>query len=120
MGVLIWIRAPSALGSTCNGIERWPHWHGKPAPIPNPDAPNLIALDKRTGRLLAGDDTPISKALLHGQWSPPSLGEVDGKTLIFYGGGDGYCYAFEHVAGRPIRLKFYSKNVKLFAFQFAG
>ncbi len=94
--------------STCNGIERWPHWHGKPAAPPNPDAPNLIALDKRTGRLVASDETPIGKGLLHGQWSPPSLGEVDGKTLVFYGGGDGVCYAFEALAEvpqQPVKLK---------------
>jgi len=94
--------------STCNGIERWPNWHGKPAAPPNPDAPNLIALDKHTGRLLATDDTPIGKALLHGQWSPPSLGKVNGKTLIFYGGGDGVCYAFEaldEVPDKPVKLK---------------
>jgi outer membrane protein assembly factor BamB len=94
--------------STCNGIERWPHYHGKPAAPPNPDAPNLIALDKRTGRLVATDDTPIGKGLLHGQWSPPSLGNVNGKSLVFYGGGDGVCYAFEalgDVPQKPVKLK---------------
>jgi len=87
--------------STCNGIERWPHWHGKPAPVPNPDAPNLIALDKRTGRLLATDAETIGRRMLHGQWSSPSLGEVNGKTLVFYGGGDGVCYAFEALTELP-------------------
>ena len=93
--------------STCNGIERWPHWHGKPARPPNPAAPNLIALDKRTGRLVATDAETIGERLLHGQWSPPSLGEVDGKTLVFYGGGDGRCYAFEaltDVPAEPVKL----------------
>ena len=84
--------------STCNGIERWPGWHGKPAAPPSPEAPNLIALDKRTGRLLAVDAEPIGRQMLHGQWSPPSLGEVAGKKLVFYGGGDGLCYAFEALA----------------------
>ncbi len=94
--------------STCNGIDRWPPWYGKPTAPPNPDACNLIALDKRTGRLVATDAETIGKRLLHGQWSPPSLGEVDGKTLIFYGGGDGVCYAFEaltEVPDEPIKLK---------------
>jgi outer membrane protein assembly factor BamB len=87
--------------STCNGIERWPQWYGKPAVPPNPNAPNLIALDKRTGRLVARDAEPIGTRLLHGQWSPPSLGEVQGRKLIFYGGGDGRCYAFEALTAVP-------------------
>lgn len=94
--------------STCNGIERWPGWYGKPAAPPNPNAPNLIAIDKRTGRLLATDAEPIGQALLHGQWSPPSLGEVNGKTLVFYGGGDGVCYAFEaltDIPEEPVKLR---------------
>ena len=94
--------------STCNGIERWPHWHGKPARPPNPDAPNLVVLDKRTGRLVATDAETIGQRMLHGQWSPPSLGEVDAKTLVFYGGGDGWCYAFEaltEVPQKPVKLR---------------
>jgi len=87
--------------STCNGIERWPGWYGRPAATPNPNAPNLIALDKRTGRLVGADAEPIGQRLLHGQWSPPSLGVVNGKTLVFYGGGDGFCYAFEALADVP-------------------
>ncbi len=94
--------------STCNGIERWPGWYGKPAAPPSPNAPNLIALDKRTGRLLATDAENIGTRMLHGQWSPPSLGEVNGKTLVFYGGGDGLCYAFEalkDVPQQPVKLR---------------
>ncbi|MDD4787579.1 MAG: PQQ-binding-like beta-propeller repeat protein [Pirellulales bacterium] len=94
--------------SSCNGIERWPGWYGKPAAPPNPDAPNLIALDKRTGRLLATDAERIGHAMLHGQWSPPSMGEVNGKRLVFYGGGDGLCYAFEalrDVPQAPVKLR---------------
>ena len=94
--------------STCNGIERWPGWYGRPAVPPSPNAPNLVVLDKRTGRLVAADAEPIGKALLHGQWSPPSLGQVGDKTLVFYGGGDGRCYAFEaltEVPKKPVALR---------------
>ena len=31
----------------------------------------------------------------HCQWTSPSLGIVDGRPLLFLGGGDGVCYAFE-------------------------
>ncbi len=76
--------------------------------IPAPDAPNLIVVDKRDGRLVATDDAPILDRLLHGQWSSPSLGKVGDRTLVFYGGGDGFCYALEALSSvpeEPVRLK---------------
>ncbi|MHB8861083.1 MAG: outer membrane protein assembly factor BamB family protein [Pirellulaceae bacterium] len=97
--------------TTCNGVDR--NTFGNPAKekerkIPAPDAPNLIVVDKRDGRLVATDDAPVAKGLLHGQWSSPSLGKVGNRTLIFYGGGDGVCYAFEALTSAPedpVRLK---------------
>ena len=71
-----------------------------------PAAPSLVVLDKRTGALVSKDDGHISAGVFHGQWSSPSLGAADGRSLIFYGGGDGWCYAFEPVvaAGRESGL----------------
>jgi len=85
---------------TANGVDN----HGTPCP----DAPSLIALDKWTGRLVGYDDAKIGRRLEHGQWSSPSLGRVNGRTLIFYGGGDGVCYAFEalrQTSDKPVTLK---------------
>ncbi|MCF7732531.1 MAG: PQQ-binding-like beta-propeller repeat protein [Akkermansiaceae bacterium] len=65
--------------------------------VPHPDAPSLFVLDKRTGRLLARDFEQVGHRLFHGEWSSPALGEVNGRTLVFYGGGDGVCYAFDPV-----------------------
>jgi outer membrane protein assembly factor BamB len=68
----------------------------------------VIVLDKRTGQLVATDDTRITDNLLHGQWSSLSLGKVRGRKLLFFGGGDGRCYAFEPLASvpeKPVRLK---------------
>ena len=79
--------------------------------VPHPDAPSLIVLDKRTGRLVARDFEKVGHRLFHGEWSSPALGEVNGKTLVFYGGGDGACYAFDPVPapsatpGDPATLK---------------
>ena len=73
---------------TSNGMDR-KHRH-----VPFPDAPSLIALDKRTGRILAGDDRRIGTRLLGGQWSSPAMGRVAGRPLILFGGGDGVCYGF--------------------------
>ena len=76
--------------------------------IPLPKAPSLIVLDKKTGRLVGKDDGRCSSGVFHGQWSSPSLGKVGDKTLVFFGGGDGVCYAFEaleSVPEQPVVLK---------------
>ena len=88
---------------TSNGVGGDPgsHWTKMHAYVVNPKAPALIALDKNTGRLLAVEDSGISSRLWHAQWSSPSLGEVDGKKLVFLGGGDGRCYAFEALEDLP-------------------
>lgn len=68
---------------------------------PRPDAPSFIAIDKRTGRLVAVDDEKVGQRLFHCLWSPPSAGIVAGRQLVFFGGGDGVCYAFETPTGPP-------------------
>jgi outer membrane protein assembly factor BamB len=88
--------------STSNGVDAA---HAK---VVNPKAPAFIALDKRTGRLAASEDEKLSSRLYHAEWSSPSLGEVNGKKLVFLGGGDGVCYAFEALdkaPDKPVPLK---------------
>ena len=75
--------------STSNGVDR-PH-----AKVLAPEAPAFIALDKHTGRLAGRERDGLSSRLYHCQWTSPSLGIVRGKPLLFLGGGDGVCYAFE-------------------------
>ena len=76
---------------TSNGVNR-DHKTAR-----RPDAPSLIVLDAETGRLVARDREDIGENLLHGNWSSPSYGEVNGKGFIFFGGGDGFIYAFHAV-----------------------
>ncbi len=95
---------------TSNGVDRDADARKKDEfrKPPAPDAPSLIALNKLTGILAATDGAGIGPRLLHGQWSSPSLGQVNGRTLIFYGGGDGVCYAFEALPAmpeKPVKLK---------------
>ncbi len=97
--------------TTSNGVDRIVH-----VPIEKdaarrcfaPHAPTLIVLDKRTGRFLAKDTAPTAANMLHGQWSSPSMATVQGRKLVFLGGGDGACYAFEALSGvskAPVTLK---------------
>jgi outer membrane protein assembly factor BamB len=79
---------------TSNGQD-WTHSN-----IPSPLSPSFIALNKKTGELLGEDDAHIGPRIFHGQWSSPSAGKVNGKTLIFFGGGDGWCYAFD---AKPVK-----------------
>jgi outer membrane protein assembly factor BamB len=74
---------------TANGVD-WTH-----TSIPAPQAPSLIALNKRTGELVAEDDTGISTRVFHATWGSPSTGKAGEKQLIFLGGGDGFCYALD-------------------------
>jgi outer membrane protein assembly factor BamB len=69
--------------------------------VTSPEAPNVVVFEKKTGRLVATDDTPITENLLKGQWSSISAGTVGDLRLLFYGGGDGRCYAFEPLAAVP-------------------
>jgi len=98
---------------SANGCDRQAELnkHDEFRKVPAPDAPNVIVLDKKTGCLVAADDVRFPDRLLHGQWSSLALGQVGTKTLIFFGGGDGRCYALEAPAsaglpgGKPAVLK---------------
>ncbi|MCY3019143.1 MAG: PQQ-binding-like beta-propeller repeat protein [Planctomycetota bacterium] len=74
------------------------------------DSPSLIVLDKSTGKLLARDTEGVFEQTFHGAHSSPALGTVNGKELLFYGGGNGTCYAFDPdfvpgPDGKPGQLK---------------
>ena len=82
--------------NTCNGVD---NTHVK---IRKPDAPSLIVLDKRTGRLVAKDEERIGPRIFHSTWSSPAMGRVNGRELVFFGGGDGVVYAFEAMTAPPV------------------
>jgi outer membrane protein assembly factor BamB len=69
--------------------------------IPSPVAPSFIAVDKKTGKLAWEDSSP-GENVLHGQWSTPSSGVVNGKPQVYFAGGNGWVYAFEPTTGKNI------------------
>lgn len=69
--------------------------------IRTPNAPSLVVVDKRTGRLVARDDEKIAPQIFHCTWSPPSLGVVGGRPAIFFAAGNGMVYAFETLKETP-------------------
>jgi len=75
--------------STSNGVD-WSHTN-----IPNPKAPSLVVLNKKTGKLAGEEIAGMGFRIMHGGWSSPTLGNVDGRDLVFFAGPDGIVYAFE-------------------------
>jgi outer membrane protein assembly factor BamB len=81
--------------NTSNGLDT-NHTH-----VQEPNAPSLIVLDKRTGRLLARDDGQIGGRIFHSTWSSPALGWAGGRDLVYFCGGDGVCYAYDAIESAP-------------------
>lgn len=75
--------------NTCNGVD---HHHQETRSL---EAPSLVALDKKTGRLVARDNEHFGPRIFHNAWSSPALGIVKGKKMIFFPGPDGILYGFE-------------------------
>ena len=79
---------------TSNGQD-WTHVN-----IPSPQSPSFICLDAKTGQLLGEDDAHIGTNIKHGQWTSPSIGRINGKAQVYFGGGDGILYAFDTVPSK--------------------
>ena len=69
--------------------------------VPSPRAPCFLAVNKNTGEIVWEDNTPKDK-ILHGQWGSPAVGIVNGKTQIYFPGGDGWLYALDGLDGKLI------------------
>jgi len=68
---------------------------------PAPKAPSFIAVNKNTGKVAWQDNSP-GDGILHGQWSSPALGFVDGVQQAFFAGGDGWIYGFNARTGEKL------------------
>ena len=69
--------------------------------IPSPKAPSFIAVNKDTGKVVWQDNSPGDR-ILHGQWSSPALGQVNGLMQAFFPGGDGWLYGFNARTGEKL------------------
>lgn len=75
--------------STSNGVD-WGHTE-----TPNPRAPSIVCVNKHTGELAGEELSGIGFRILHGGWSSPAYGEVDGKGYVFFAAPDGFVYCFD-------------------------
>jgi outer membrane protein assembly factor BamB len=74
--------------STSNGVD---YGHVE---TPAPNAPSLIVVDKKTGKLLGEEASGLSQRILHSNWSSPAWLATDDVRLGIFGGPDGVVYAF--------------------------
>src|SRR5258705_6478528 len=69
--------------------------------IPSPKAPAIIALNKKTGKLV-WEDNSVGERILHGQWSSPSVGKVGDTVQVATGQGDGWIRGYEALTGKKL------------------
>ncbi len=69
--------------------------------IPSPKAPAIIAVNKKTGKLV-WEDNSVGERILHGQWSSPSVGKVGDIVQVAVGQGDGWVRGYEALTGKKL------------------
>ena len=69
--------------------------------VPSPRSPSFLAVNKNTGEVIWEDNTPFD-TILHGQWSSPAVGVVNGRAQAYFAGGDGWLYALDAKTGDHI------------------
>src|SRR3954470_11250764 len=69
--------------------------------IPSPKAPAIIAINKKTGKLV-WEDNSVGERILHGQWSSPSVGKVGDTVQVAVGQGDGWIRSYEALTGKKL------------------
>lgn len=66
-----------------------------------PQAPSFVAVHKQTGKVVWKRNDP-GENILNGQWASPAYGVIAGRPQVIFGGGDGWCYAFDPTTGEPL------------------
>src|ERR671911_2913126 len=69
--------------------------------VPSPKAPAIVAVNKKTGKL-AWEDNSVFDKILHGQWSPPTVGTIGGVLQVVHGQGDGWVRGYEALTGKKL------------------
>ena len=69
--------------------------------VPSPFSPNFIAIDKNTGELV-WESTIVGENILHGSWTNPAYGEINGRAQVVFPGGNGVIYGLDAATGEVI------------------
>ena len=81
--------------STSNGQDE-SHVH-----IPSPRAPSMIAVNKKTGKLV-WEVNNVGERILHGQWSSAAVGKIGDVVQVVIGEGDGWARGYEAESGKKL------------------
>ncbi len=73
--------------------------------IPSPKAPSMVAVNKKTGKLVWEVNNVFDK-ILHGQWSSAAVGKLGGPSgsvdQVVIGEGDGWVRSYEVATGKKL------------------
>jgi outer membrane protein assembly factor BamB len=69
--------------------------------VPSPKAPSIIAVNKKTGKLV-WEDNSVGENVLHGQWSSPAVGKVGDAVQVALGQGDGWVRGYDAPTGKKL------------------
>ncbi len=69
--------------------------------IPSPKAPAIIAINKKTGKLV-WEDNSVGDRILHGQWSSPSVGKIGDVVQAVHAQGDGWVRGYDAMTGKKL------------------
>lgn len=69
--------------------------------IPSPKAPAIIAVNKKTGKLV-WEDNSVGERILHGQWSSPAVAKIGDVVQVVNGQGDGWIRGYEATTGKKL------------------
>src|SRR5713101_5239001 len=81
--------------STSNGQDE-SHVH-----IPSPRAPSIIAVSKKTHKLV-WEDNSVGEKILHGQWASATVATIGGVVQVIHPQGDGWVRSYEALTGKKL------------------
>ena len=69
--------------------------------IPSPKAPAIIAVNKKTGKVV-WEQNHVGNRILHGQWSSPAVGKSGDILQVVMGEGDGWVRGYDAMDGKKL------------------
>ncbi len=69
--------------------------------IPSPKAPAIIAVNKKTGKVV-WEQNNVGNRILHGQWSSPAVGKIGDVVQAVMGEGDGWVRGYDAMTGKKL------------------
>jgi outer membrane protein assembly factor BamB len=69
--------------------------------VPSPKAPAIVAVNKKTGKLV-WEDNSVNDKILHGQWASVTVGKIGDTVQAVMGQGDGWIRGYDAMTGKKL------------------